>query len=424
MTRSITNRISAMFALFISVWATAEEMHMEHEDSMSSPLNLPMSREASGTSWQPDTSPIAVIMAKAGGFHFMIHGNAFLNSDIQGSKRGATEFNSINWLMAMVSHKLFGGQISARTMLSLEPLTMPGDGYPLLYQTGETWKGERLHDRQHPHDLFMELALKYTVPIKDTIGLLFYVAPAGEPALGPAAFPHRVSARSNPLAPLGHHWYDATHITFGVVTVGVFTRQWLFEGSWFNGREPDENRYNIDLKLPNSYAGRISYNPIDELSLQVSYGYLKEPEALEPDVNVHRITSSVSSNFKPWTHANVASSIMFGLNIPNHGKATPFGLVECDFDMHKHHNIFGRIEGGTKTGEELVLTPALKHDAFLIGAMSLGYTFRFPTLWKFVLGIGSVGTLYATGSTLGTFYGGPVQLGGMIFANLRIADHE
>lgn len=417
--------LATVCALFASLLPATEEMHGgHHEQVVASSLELPMSREGSGTSWQPDASPMAMIMARAASFDFMIHGNAFLVSNIQGSKRGDRDFNSINWMMAAVSHKLWSGQISARTMLSLEPLTMGGSGYPLLYQTGETWKGERIHDRQHPHDLFMELALKYVVPIQDTVGLLFYVAPAGEPALGPTAFPHRVSARSNPLAPLGHHWFDATHITFGVVTLGLFTRQWLFEGSWFNGREPDENRYNIDLRIPDSFAGRISYNPINELSLQISYGFLKTPESLEPDVSVHKITSSVSSNFKPWTNGNIASSIMFGVNIPNHGKTTPFGLIETDFDVHKHHTLFGRIEGGAKTGEDLVLTPALDHKTFFVGALSLGYIFRFPTLWKFAPGIGGVGTVYATGHELGSFYGGPVQLGGMVFANLRLADHE
>ncbi len=401
-----------------------ESMPMHNMD-MTEPSILPMmAREGSGTAWQPDTSPMPMILVDVSNWQFMFHGNIFAGGDFQGSTHGDIQPFSINWLMASVRHKLGAGQFSARGMLSLEPLTVGGNGYPLLFQTGETWQGQRLHDRQHPHDLFMELALKYLIPVGEDVGLEFYVAPAGEPALGPVAFPHRISSRSNPLAPLGHHWYDSTHMSFGVLTMGIFGRQWKLEASWFNGREPDENRYNIDLRVPDSYAGRISYNPIKELSLQASYGFLKSPEPMEPEVSVHKTSSSVSANFKFWKDSNLASTIMFGLNIPTKGLTTGFVLAECDFDLNKYHTLFSRLEGGTKTGEELVLSSSLSETAFLIGTFSLGYTFRFPTFWHLVPALGGVGTLYTTNSTLGAYYNGPVQAGGMVFVHLRAADHE
>ena len=34
-------------------------------------------------------------------------------------------------------------------------------------------------------------------------------------------FMHRPSAADDPFAPLGHHWQDATHEAFGVVTTGL-----------------------------------------------------------------------------------------------------------------------------------------------------------------------------------------------------------
>lgn len=419
--------MTAPFALFLILCGAmsalaGEEMHMHHQDSMVKPLNLPMSRDGSGTSWQPDQSPMSMILVDAAGFHFMFHGSAFLVSDIQGGKRGDKALNSINWFMAMASHRLWVGQVSARAMLSLEPLTMRGDGYPLLLQSGETWQGQPLHDRQHPHDLFMELALKYTFPIHDHVGMEFYLAPAGEPALGPVAFPHRVSARTNPQAPLGHHWYDSTHITFGVVTMGIFGRIWKADVSWFNGREPDENRYNIDMRLPDSYSGRVSFNPISWLSMQASYGFLRSPEQAEPDVSVHKITSSVSCNFQPWADSNLASTLMLGANLPTHGKKTVFLLAEAEWDFNLHHTLFSRIEAGAKTGHDLVLSSELKDQTFGVGALSLGYAFRLPAIAKMLLSIGGVGTLNATGSRLVEYYGGPMQLGGMVFAQLRIAD--
>lgn len=436
----MTLKIVAIILGFFSVSVTfaADNMHHDHmkmsnaekEDQtamaempdmhMVGSLGLPMTRDASGTAWQPDSSPMAMIMVDISDWQFMFHGNIFFGPVLQGSERGGIKFISSNWLMAGVRRQAGPGFFSSHVMLSLEPLSIGGDGYPLLLQTGETWLGQHLHDRQHPHDLFMELSLRYSLPVAQDIGLDFYVAPAGEPALGPVAFPHRISARSNPLAPLGHHWYDSSHISFGVVTVGIFTRQWKLEGSWFNGREPDENRYNIDLRLPDSYSGRISYNPIEQLSMQASYGFLKSPEPAEENISVHRITTSISGDFRPWEQSNVATTAMVGINVPSEGRATAFGLLEVNFDINSNHTVFGRVEAGTKTGAELVLAPSIADAAHEIGALSLGYTFSFPALWQLVPALGGVGTVNVTGSNLGNYYGGPIQFGGMVFGQLRV----
>lgn len=403
-----------------------DESHMAsmHRDHMMGPLGISMRREASGTSWQPDATPMSMIMAHALGWRFMFHGNVFVGGQIQGSRRGDNDFNSINWFMAMANHALWSGDLSIRTMVSLEPLTMRGSGYPLLLQTGEMWKGEPLHDRQHPHDMFMELAVKYAIPVHHSVGLEFYGGLAGEPALGPSAFPHRASARSNPLAPLGHHWYDATHITFGVLTLGIYGPMWKAEGSWFNGREPDENRFNIELRPLDSFSGRLSLNPAPMLSLQASYGYLKSPEYAEPDISIHRITSSVSHAAHPWTNSNISSSFMVGINLPTSGSKTYFALLESDFDLNQHHTIFGRAEYGNKTGHDLVLDTKDEGTVFGMSALSLGYAFRFPKIAQLVLSISGVGTLNLMGPALGAYYGGPAQLGAMVFANLRPADVE
>ena len=198
----------------------------------------------------------------------MVHGVAYAEYDKQLGARGDDQFGSINWGMLMAMHSLWGGMLHLHGMLSAEPATIGSAGYPLLLQSGESYRGETLHDRQHPHDLFMELAALYEHPVAQNLALSLYVAPVGEPAIGPVAFPHRPSAASDPLAPLGHHWQDATHITFGVLTLGMFSRTWKVEGSIFNGREPDEHRTDIETRTLDSYAGKNLLQSECQLELQ------------------------------------------------------------------------------------------------------------------------------------------------------------
>ena len=181
-------------------------------------------------------------------------------------------------------------------MMSLDPLTEGGRGYPLLFQTGESWNGEALHDRQHPHDLFDELSFSFSQKFDHDFSGYIYFGYPGEPALGPPAFMHRPSAMDDPDAPIGHHWQDSTHITFGVATLVCVWRNIKIEGSIFTGREPDEDRYDFDQPRFDSYSGRLSWNPTRNLALQVSYGYIKSPEALEPELNIHRTTASAIYN--------------------------------------------------------------------------------------------------------------------------------
>jgi hypothetical protein len=195
-----------------------------------------------------------------------------------------TRINTAAWMLpTAVPHlhpgtarrKAAGGDLMARAMMSAEPVTVGECGYPDLLATGESCKGGRqLHDRQHPHDLFMELAAGYERELTPGLGLHLYGGPVAEPALGPTAYPHRVSALPNPIAPIGHHWFDATPISFGVATAGLFGRRWKLEESIFNGRKPDENRYDIDLDRLDSYSGRLWVTPNDHWALQASAGRL------------------------------------------------------------------------------------------------------------------------------------------------------
>ena len=216
-------------------------------------------------------------------------------------------------------------------MMSLDLLTERGSGYPLLFQTGETWNGEALHDRQHPHDLVDEISVSYSQKFGHDFSGYLYAGYPGEPALGPPAFMHRISAMDNPDAPLSHHWQDSTHVTFGVVTLGGVWRDLKIEGSTFKGREPDEVRYDFDQPKLDSFSGRISWNPTKNLALQVSHGYLHSPEELEPDANRHRTTASLIYNMPLGHDSNWSNSFVWGQNRDTGDGKTQSFLVETNY---------------------------------------------------------------------------------------------
>src|SRR5215831_16808400 len=209
------------------------------------PLGIDSVRDGSGTSWLPDASPMQGPMRQEGPWMLMLHGNAFLQYIKTGTDRGDDQFGSVNWIMGMARRSAGGGQLLFRLMLSAEPATVGHCGYPSLLQTGEFCDGAALHDRQHPHDFFMEAAADYRRAINGRVAFELYGGPAGEPALGPTAFAHRPSALPNPIAPISHHWLDSTHISFGVVTGGLYGMKWKTEASAFTGGEPDDQRWDF-----------------------------------------------------------------------------------------------------------------------------------------------------------------------------------
>jgi len=240
-----------------------------------------MGAMGSGTAWQPSSGPMHMQHWTKGDWLLMFHYNLFAGVNRQGGPRGVTKFESANWFMPMAYHKLGKGTLQLRGMFSAEPFTFPPGGSPLLFQTGETYKGQPLIDRQHPHDLFMELSAQYTLPIGERGTWFTYFGYPGEPALGPVAFPHRMSASENPSATLAHHLQDSTHISFGVLTTGFTYRWFKLEGSIFNGREPDENRYDFDAHKWNSRSARLWFMPNSNWAFQISHGFLRSPEGQE-----------------------------------------------------------------------------------------------------------------------------------------------
>jgi len=383
------------------------------------PLDISDTRNASGTAWQPDATPMNAVHFMTDDWMFMVHGLVFAGYDYQSSRRGNDLPFSTNWGMLMAERELAGGELDLRAMLSLEPATVGRGGYPLLLQSGESLHGEALHDVQHPHDLFMEVAALYRRALTDDLGFELYLAPAGEPALGPPGFPHRRSAMANPLAPLGHHWQDATHISFGVLTGGLFTRLGKLEASWFNGREPDENRWDFDIRTPDSYALRLSVNPTRELSLQVSGGRMHSPEKLEPDVGVTRVTASLTHDAGIGAEGNVATTFVFGENWADHHPATPSFLLETNVELGLHHTPFARVEYVVKTGHDLALPESLEDEKFGIGSATLGYVYDFAPIGSVVPGVGGALNLDLFDPGLEPFYGHRAAYGFQLFLRLR-----
>ena len=345
----------------------------------------------------------------------MLHGFVWGQYDEQGGPRGDAQAGSLNWGMFMASRDLGGGRFQARTMLSLDPWTVTNRGYPLLLQTGESYQGAPLIDRQHPHDFWMELAAQYERPLTTSVGLLLYGGPSGEPALGPVAFMHRPSAMDMPFAPLSHHWQDATHISFGVMTAGFFTNRFKIEGSVFNGREPDEHRWNFDAIKLDSYSGRLTFNPNGSWSMSAGYGWLKSPEILNPDESTHRVTASVLHGTKRGADGQVASAVIWGANAHD-GEFTHSVLAESEAILDRSNTILGRAEFIQKGAADLGLSSA---GRFNIAAVSAGYIREMVRVGGATIGIGAMGTVNVIPSSLETTYGSTNPVGGTVFVRLR-----
>jgi hypothetical protein len=281
-------------------------MHMSTESAYT-----PSPHDSSGTGWQPASVPRHEWMTSVGsGWDLMAHGVIFATFNYQGGPRGAGKAESVNWAMLMEQHRLGKGTILFRQMFSAESLTSPHPGFPQLFQTGETYHGEPLVDHQHPHNVFSELSLYYTFPLSDKVTWMLYGGPVGEPALGPVTYMHRASASELPAAPLSHHLQDSTHTVFGVITTGVIVGHFKLEGSAFHGREPNEQRWSIQLGALDSWSGRINVAFTRNWTAQYNYGFLNHPEALDP-TNEHRQTASVEYN-RRIARGNWATTLAWG----------------------------------------------------------------------------------------------------------------
>jgi YHS domain-containing protein len=387
--------------------------HMDHDSQMA--------REASGTAWLPDNTPMYALHWQRGPWQFMAHENAFLQSLHEASERGDGQVGSINWIMGMAQRNAGRGRLMFRGMFSAEPWTIGGCGYPDLLASGEQCLGEKIHDRQHPHDLFMELAAEYDASVKGPVRIQLYGGPVGEPALGPVAYPHRISAMPNPLAPIGHHWLDSTHVSFGVVTAGLYGNTWKAESSLFNGREPDDKRTNFDFGALDSISGRLWFLPSASIALQVSAGRVKEAEAADgagPRLDVNKVTASATYH-RIRERSVWASTIAWGRNSES-GEGTSAVLIESSYTVADRDAWFGRLEVAGKTPHDLDFTTP-SENTLTLAKVQGGYTRYLAAVRGFKAGLGAEGSVGFVPAALRTVYGSRTNVGAGIFVTVRPA---
>lgn len=387
-------------SILLAAVPAAAQMEMGHaghdmRKMKMNPAELLLMNEASGTSMNPESWPMPMLMPRAGSWSFMVMGQAFLVDVQQSGPRGGDKFYSTNWFMGGAERKVGGGAFLADLMLSLEPATVTQRRYPEMFQTGETAFGKPIVDGQHPHNFVMGFGLHYAHPLGEhTIGEIYY-APVGDPALGPVAYPHRASAEELPQAVLGHHWQDSTHIAYNVVTVGIKHDAFRLEASGFHGQEPGENRWNIGTGKIDSWSTRLSISPTKSWMGQFSAGRLTKPESAEPG-DVIRMTGSLHYTRQGWS-----SSVIWGRNHDTftHRNLNSY-LAESVLPAGKRNFLTGRIELVDKNE----LTPI--GQSVRIGAYTAGYTRDIPSPLRNVkTGIGANFTAYSLPPLAKAVYG-------------------
>lgn len=405
--------VSAL-ALFAAPAAAQDHSQMDH--SQHEMEDIPVSSCFTDTSCSEPLSPAegsgtSRLPGNEGGMHglhldvandwmVMAHGYAWGVTTNQSGPRGDNKAYVQSMAMLTAERQFEGGRFQFKSMFSLEPL-MSNRGYPNLFATGETAGGEPLVDRQHPHDLFMELAARLDIDIADDTSLFLYGGPVGEPALGPSAFMHRGSAKLNPEAPITHHWFDSSHITYGVATTGIATRQFQLEGSIFTGKEPDERRWNIEKPRFDSWSVRATFNPSPSWSLQASTGRLKEPEAFHPGEDEQRTTASVN-------YANgsgLSAMLAFSAKDRKPGATLTAWLAEANWDIDDHHTIFGRFENVKNDELFPEHTDPLHEVPFRVSKFQAGYAYRLPLAGPLNLALGGTISAYAKPDALDAAYG-------------------
>ncbi len=412
---------------------------MEHGDSPAAmagmkmvemnPAGIFLTNLASGTSSNPASWPMPMVMTHLGSWNTMFMGAGFLVDTQQSGSRGGDKLYAPNWFMAAAEHRVGKkGAFELNLMLSLDPATITGERYPLLFQTGETAYGKPLVDAQHPHNFIMGLGFHYAYPLGESTTADVYFAPVGDPALGPVAFPHRASAMELPQATISHHWQDASHISDEVLTVGISHKKVRLEASGFYGSEPGENRWIIQSGPLNSWATRFWFFPTKKWAAQVSAGRITHPEALEAGDQI-RTTASLAYS-RPMTGGSWSSTLIWGRN---HSTATHRNLnsylAESVVPVRRGNFITGRIELVDK--DELFASEPdiearlgrLWGSTFRVGAYTIGYT-HDVNLFRFVeTGIGANFSSYSLPDAIKPYYG-EHPIGGNIFVRFRLRSAE
>lgn len=388
--------------------------HGEHSEAHAIPssfVTYVLRHTGSGTSAQPNSTPEPMIGFERGPWMLMLHGAAFIDGIQQSGPRGGDKLFSTNWAMLMAQRSFGRSTLTLRTMLSLEPATVTGERYPLLFQQGETAYGRPIIDGQHPHNLFMELGAFYDLKLSPQDVFTLYAAPVGDPALGPMAYPHRKSAGENPVAPLGHHQQDSTHIAADVVTAGYTHGIARIEMSGFHGREPGENRWKLGQGAIDSWSARFTLQPGQNWSGQYSYSRITSPEALEPAEDQERMTASILYN-RPLAHGNWASSLVWGRtrSLPANAKENSY-LLESTLRFAGKNSVWTRVENAGRSTElldyesEPATKSASEEPLAHVAAYTGGYDREIPLLPFVGAALGAQVTFYVPGDPLKHIYG-------------------
>jgi hypothetical protein len=434
-------------------------------------IEAELNHTSSGTSIEPASTPASMLMNGYHGWTLMLHGNAFIADTQQHAAsnpsgpstaaceqfdlpcttpaeiRGDDKLFSTNWIMPMAMRQLGPGQLTLRTMFSLEPATVSGRQYPELFQQGETAFGKPIIDGQHPHNFFMELAALYDIRLGKQTLLSLYAAPIGDPAIGPTAYPHRLSASEDPIAALGHHQEDSTHIAYNVFTAGLTWRWLRFEESGFHGGEPSEQRWGFQPS-PNghavdSYSSRITFSPTPNWSSQYSIAHIVSPEALYPHEDQQRQTASIMYNHPFGAHhdttsmpgmdmatsatGNWSTTLLWGrtLSLSDNSKENSY-LLESLLNFHTRNYVWTRIENAGRSNELLIppgsaLPPNFSESPIgHVVAYTLGYDRDYRIASHLIAAPGAQFTSYTTPEALISAYGHH-PFGAVAFVRFRIA---
>ena len=387
------------------------QMSMNMGGPASSMTQNILRRTGSGTSLEPGSSvPPMLMKMTPSQWMLMLHGSAIVVDQQQTGPRAHDKFFSVNWLMPMAQRNYQSGQLTLRMMLSLEPATISGRYYPELFQQGETAFGKPIVDGQHPHNLFMEIAAIYDGKLGDRGLLSIYAAPVGDPAIGPEAYPHRASAGEDPLAPLSHHLQDSTHIAWDVLTGGVAMNAGhggvRLEASGFHGREPDENRWHIEVGALDSWSGRLSIAATRDWVGQYSLGRLHSPESTHPEEDVLRQTASISYHHA-FGSAGLNAIAVWGRNhtVATTEKANGY-LGEATLSLNAKQSLWTRIEDADRTTDLLgASAPSNESVVGRVQAYTGGYAHRIAHWSTGAAELGAQFTGYHAPTPLAPIYG-------------------
>lgn len=407
-------------------------MHASH-----SALNMPPTRTGSGTSWIPDSSPMRMIGRNVGAWSLLFHGAAFPNYNRQNTKRGSTETGMTDWEMLMAVRNVGRGRLQLRAMTSLEPLVLGGEGYPLLLQTGGSYRHAYVHDRQHPHSAIVELGAFIEQRIAGSLNASLYTAAVGEPAVGPPAFMHRPSAQNDPFAPIGHHWQDISHQTSGVVTFGVNTQRFKLEGSAYNARAKDEHHLLMDFRDAklDSYAGRITFVPKTNVVLSSWWSYVNAHNRLDPAMQMHRYGASALLDVAAVSGGRWTTSAVWGMNLHHHSgsshllhhggeNVSPHQhmasiLAETNFELGTRTAVFARAERVKKSAEDLGFLGGNLMELFDLRTVVLGGIREVYALGAAEFSVGVRGAVNFVPENLRATYGNRTPTGFAAYARVR-----